>query len=73
MEKLTKSEILEEAIMLLTKSKGDYPLNDLNLDIRRFRNKLLKSEIMPAWEVEETVAKLHDFLLDFRNVPHESF
>lgn len=68
MEKLSKREVLDEAIKLIEKVKDPYPLMDLNLDVRRFRNKILSAEIMPAWEVEECVARLHDFLLDFNNV-----
>ncbi|HYF70312.1 MAG TPA: hypothetical protein VD884_19370 [Ohtaekwangia sp.] len=68
MEKLSKREVLDEAIRLIEKVKDPYPMMDLNLDVRRFRNKILAAEIMPAWEVEECVARLHDFLLDFNNV-----
>lgn len=67
-DKLSKENLLDEAIRLLEKAKGEYGMGDLNLDVRRFRNKLMDAEIMPGYEVEECVARLHDFLLDFRNI-----
>lgn len=68
MENLSKEDLLDEVISMFERSKGDYTLSALNLDTRKFRNRLLQSELMPVWAVEECVAKLHDFLLDFREV-----
>jgi hypothetical protein len=67
METITKTDLLDDVIVMLEKLKLEYSLNELNLDVRRFRNKLLRSGVIPEWKVEETVANLHDFLLDFNN------
>jgi uncharacterized protein with von Willebrand factor type A (vWA) domain len=63
---MSKEDLLDEVIVILEKLKTDYSLNDLNLDVRRFRNKLLRSGLMQEWKIEETVSHLHDFLLDFQ-------
>jgi hypothetical protein len=68
MEKLTKNELLDEAIELMTRLKSPLPGTELNLEVRRFRNKLKQAEIMPDWQVDECVARLHDFLLDFNDL-----
>ncbi len=68
MMKFSKEELIDEAVALVTSLKKPIQATELNLEVRRFRNKLKESELMPEWQVDECVARLHDFLLDFNDL-----